>query len=138
MRMNLQFFGGRGASSGISDKGKKYGSQYKTVLKHENVKFVRANTRDSESLLETETEGRIYVTVGGNDLLRITYFDENNKRSKQIDLDHPHKGTKPHVHHGYIHNENDGVKGATGLLPKEKKMVERVQKIWYNHINKKQ
>lgn len=130
--------GGRGASSGISDKGNPYGSQYKTVLEHENIKFVRANARNSESLFETQTEGRIYVTVGGNDLLRITYFDENNKRSKQIDLDHLHKGTKPHVHHGYNHNENDGAKGATGLLPKEKKMVERVQKIWYNHINKKQ
>lgn len=130
--------GGRGASSAISDKGNPYGSQYKTVLEHENVKFVRANARNTESLFETKTDGRVYVTVGGNDLLRITYFDEKNKRTKQIDLDHPHKGIKPHVHHGYYHNENDGAKGAAGLLPKEKKMVERVQKIWYNHINKKQ
>lgn len=29
---NLQFFGGRGASSGLSDKGKKYGSEYKTTI----------------------------------------------------------------------------------------------------------
>lgn len=130
--------GGRGASSGLSDKGKKYGSQYKTLLEHENIKFVTANSRASESLFETKTEGRVYVTVGGNDLLRITYYDEKNKRNKQIDLDHLHKGIKPHAHHGYNHNENDGAKGATGLLPKEKKMVERVQKIWYNHINKKQ
>ena len=71
-------------------------------------------------------------------LLKITYYDEQNKRKKQIDLNHPHKGIKPHVHHGYNHNENDNSKGATGLLPKEKKMVEKVERIWYNHINKKQ
>lgn len=129
--------GGRGASSGLSDKGNQYGSQYKTVLEHENIKFVVANDRSSESLLETMTEGRVYVTVGGSDLLRITYYDEQNKRTKQIDLNHAHKGMKPHTHHGYNHNENDDPKGATGLMPKEKKMVERVRRIWYNHINKK-
>ena len=48
--------GGRGASSGLSDKGKKYGSQYKTLLEHENIKFVTANSRASESLFETKTE----------------------------------------------------------------------------------
>lgn len=136
--MNLQLFGGRGASSGISDKGKPYGSQYHTVLEHENIKFVEANSRLSESLFETMSNERVYVTIGGNDLLRITYFDKENKRVKQIDLDHTHKGMKPHTHHGYNHNEKDGPKGASELLPKEKKMVERVNRIWYNHINKKQ
>ena len=130
--------GGRGTSSGISEKGNKYGSQYHTILEYENIKFVKANSRNSESLFETMTDGRVYVTVGGNDLLRITYYDEQNRRKKQIDLNHPHKGIKPHVHHGYNHNEDDNSKGATGLLPKEKKMVEKVERIWYNHINKKQ
>lgn len=32
--------GGRGASSGMSDEGNKYGSQYHTVLESENIKFV--------------------------------------------------------------------------------------------------
>ena len=33
--------GGRGASSGISVKGKKYGSQYRTLLTVGNVKFIK-------------------------------------------------------------------------------------------------
>lgn len=130
--------GGRGASSGLSHKGNRYGSQYRTILEEGNIKFVQANLRNAEALFETRTDRRVYVTVGGNALLRITYYDESNRRVKQIDLDHSHKGIKPHTHHGYIHNEYDGEKGAAGLLPKEKMMVERVQKIWYNHINKKQ
>ena len=76
--------GGRGASSGFStDKNgnpkNEYGSQYHTLLEHENIKFVTKNTRNSETLMETMTPGRVYAEVGGNDLLRIVFFDENNK-----------------------------------------------------------
>ena len=74
--------GGRGASSGISDKGNPYGSQYHTVYQDGNIKFVKKNNRDSETLMETMTKGRVYVTVGGDDLLSITYFDKENKRNK--------------------------------------------------------
>ena len=61
--------------------------------------------------METMTKGRVYVTVGGDELLQVIYFDTKNKRTKTIDLSHPHFGEKPHVHHGYFHNENDSVKG---------------------------
>lgn len=127
--------GGRGASSGISDKGNKYGSQYHTILQDGNIKFVSKNERTSESLMETMTQGRVYVTVGGKDLLSIMYFDSVKKRVKSIDLDHEHKNMRPHTHHGYEHYENDGPKGATNLTIEEKKMVERVRKLWYNHLN---
>nr|DAH40764.1 MAG TPA: hypothetical protein [Caudoviricetes sp.] len=128
--------GGRGASSGISNKNNKYGSQYHTVLTHGNIKFVVKNDRHSESLLETMTKGRVYVRVGGNDILQITYFDKNNKRSKTIDLNHKHNNLQPHVHHGYEHNEFDGVNGATRLTSKEQKMVDRIRKIWYDYKDK--
>lgn len=128
--------GGRGASSGVSNKNNKYGSQYHSVLTHGNIKFVVKNDRHSESLLETMTKGRIYVRVGGNDILQITYFDRDNKRSKTIDLNHRHNNLQPHVHHGYAHNELDGANGATRLTPKEEKMVDDVRKIWYDYKDK--
>ena len=71
LKIDIRFFGGRGASSGISDKGNEYGSQYHTVLESKNIKFVSKNKRTSETLMETMTKGRIYVEVGGEDLLRI-------------------------------------------------------------------
>ena len=58
MVMNLQFFGGRGAGSGISASGKIYGSQYKTLLEYENIKFVTNVEKNYESLMETMTKGR--------------------------------------------------------------------------------
>ena len=125
--------GGRGASSGISNKGKKYESEYNTLLQ----KFVSKTDRTSETLMETMTPGRVYVTVGGNDLLSVMYFNPDNKRVKSIDLDHPHKKMKPHTHHGYIHSENDGPKGASKLTAEEKKIVDRIEKLWYSHLNKK-
>lgn len=129
--------GGRGARSGKSEKGNLYGSQYTTVFKSGNIKFVTKNDRQSETLMETMTDNRVYVTVGGNDLLQIIYFDKNNKRRKTIDMSHQHNGSTLHTHHGYLHNELDGPKGATNLTTQEKKMVERVKKMWYKYTNGK-
>lgn len=131
--------GGRGASSGITEKTKRpYGSEYKTLLTSGNIKFVRYN--DSESAKapqETMTKGRVYVTVNKDDeLVAVTYYDDNGKRRKSIDLKKPHKGMSPHAHHGYEHNEFDGPKGATNLTEKERKMVERIYKIWQNRHSK--
>lgn len=76
--------GGRGARFGRSKKGNKYGSQYHTRLIVGNIKFVEKNTRQSEDLMETMTPGRIYAVVGGEDVIRIVFFDENNKRNKFV------------------------------------------------------
>ena len=125
--------GGRGASSGMSDKGKPYGSEYHAILQEGNIKFVVPNDGATKAPMETMTRNRVYVTVNPKyGPVYITYHDAENKRTKTIDLQHTHRGEKPHVHHGYEHNERDGPKGATGLSPKERKMVERVWRIWYN------
>lgn len=126
--------GGRGALSGISKNGNPYGSQYRSVYQSGNIKFVSKSARDSETLMETMTRGRVYVHVEGNEIKSIVYFDNKNKRSKQIDLTHPHRPSFPgnHTHHGYFHNENDSSKGAANLTTEEKKMVERVRRLWEN------
>ena len=71
--------GGRGASSGISNKGHKYGTDYKTVLQVGNVKFVKKTSKNSESLMETMTKGRVYANVNNkNEVTSIVYFDKDN------------------------------------------------------------
>lgn len=128
--------GGRGASSGTSEKGKKYGTEYSTIYQSGNIKFVKYNDSNSaKTPMETMTKGRVYVTVNNKDeLSSITYYDDSGKRKKQIDLRHPHKKIKgKHTHHGYEHDE----KGTTKLDNKEKRMVERVEKIWLNRNRKK-
>ena len=128
--------GGRGASSGISKYGNKYGTQYRTVLKDGNIKFVTKVNRQAETLMETMTRGRVYVTVGGKDLIKIIYFDNDNKRVKEINLDHKHRGMDLHTHHGYKHAENDSPNGGSNVTPEEKRMVDRVEKLWYKHLGK--
>lgn len=136
--------GGRGASSGISKKRNVYGSQFHAVkdsngkaLVSGNVKFIQSNSRDSESLMETMTKGRVYALTGGDDLIKIVYFDKENKHVKEINFGHKHEGLDPHVHHGYFHNENDGKKGATRLTKEEKKMVESVEKVWHAYLSRR-
>lgn len=126
--------GGRDSSSGISDKGKVYGTEYSTLYQSGNIKFVRYNDSTSaKTPMETMTKGRVYVTINAKDeVSSITYYDNTNKRKRQIDLTHAHNGKKPHTHHGYIHDEN----GTTGLTVEEKKMIDKVKNEWYNRYNK--
>ena len=129
--------GGRGASSGMSVSGKPYGSEFRSVLQDGNIKFVKANNGSATAPLETMTRGRVYVTVNAADELKfISYYDNQNKRTKTIDLTKPHKGVLPHTHHGYEHFENDSKKGFANLTTAEKAMVERVRKLWYNRHSK--
>lgn len=121
--------GGRGASSGMSDKGNKYGSQYHTVLESENIKFVSKNKRTSETLMETMTKGRIYVEVGGKDLLRIILFDKTNKRNHVIEREK--RSDEWHVHNGYFHAEH-GEAQHEPLNDADKKLLEKVRKLWYD------
>lgn len=129
MIINLQFFGGRGASSGISDKGRVYGSQYETVLEHENMKFVTNIGKNYEPLMETMTDGRTYVQVGGEDILRIVQMGQDNRRNKVIEYDKKKK--QWHVHHGYLHAE-DSEKLHDSLSRADEKLLEKVNRIWHN------
>lgn len=128
--------GGRGAASGISDKGRKYGTEYHSVLVKDNIKFVKYNFGNTTSPYESQGgKKRIYVTINNEDAPKyITTYDGNGKRTKQIDLTgraHYVNGKKietPHAHVGYEHQ------GSTTreLTRKEKNLVEYVKKIWKN------
>lgn len=128
--------GGRGASSGTSKDGKKYGTEYTTLLSSGKIKFVRKNEGSATAPLETMSKNRIYVTVNNqNKIKSISYYDKENKKYKQIDIAHAHKVDgkleKPHVHVGYEHNEG----GDRLLTEQEKALVVKVEKLWYNRTN---
>ena len=79
------------------------------------------------------TKGRIYGVLNSKgNLGHIVYFDNENKRTKRIDIDHTHKGLKPHTQHGYLASTEKSKIGASRLTVEEKKMVERVTRIWEN------
>ncbi len=123
--------GGRGSSTGVSVKNRPYGTEYKSLLTAGNIKFVVPLNSNTTAPMETMTLRRVYVTLDGEGKPKyITYYDKDNKRCKQIDLDKPHRGVSPHVHHGYNHNENDADKGFANLTEKEKAMVIRVTSTW--------
>lgn len=127
--------GGRGSTSGFS-VGKdgrpknKYGSQYHTILESGNIKFVTKNTRDSETLMETQTSSRIYVEVGGKDLLRVVFFDKDNRRNHVIERDK--RTDEWHTHNGYLHSEY-GEAQHEPLSDDDKQILAKIKKLWYNH-----
>ena len=128
--------GGRGSSTGKSEKKKPYGSEYQSLLTIGNIRFVIPTGGNTTAPLETMTSRRIYVTLDREGHSKyITYYDKENKRCKQIDLTKPHKGVLPHTHHGYNHNELDTKKGFANLTTKEIAMVHRVTEIWRDKKN---
>lgn len=128
--------GGRGASSGTSAKGNRYGSQYHSVMTIGNIKFVEKSGRSSETLMETMTAGRVYAVVDRGKPKSIVYFDKDNKRSRQIDLA-DHKGLSPHVHYGYLHNEYSPSGQPTRLSAEQSRMVDRVLAQWEEYKRRK-
>lgn len=131
--------GGRGASSGMSKwkarEGSPYGSQYRSLLTVGNVKFVEPRVAKPEPLMETMTKGRIYALVSHDRVKSIIFFDDDGKRSKQIDLT-PHKGLVPHAHHGYEHDEFSKDGQPTSLTAEENRIVASVLKAWDNRAGK--
>lgn len=129
--------GGRGASLGdyyLHGKHMKYGDEYESVLEVDNIKFLKQKDKGSITApRETMTKGRIYATLDKSDNLKyITYFDDKNKRYKQIDLDHYHNGMKPHVHIGYNHAEG----GTRKINDSEEKLIDKIRNAWKNKNNK--
>lgn len=128
--------GGRGANSGrYRWRGvwHTYGDEYHTVYQYRNIKFIKSNNGSATAPMETQTQGRIYVTVRkDNKIKSITYYRGEGSRRKQIDLDHMHningKNEKPHTHMGYVHDEH----GSRAPNTKERRMIVRVQRLWYN------
>lgn len=119
----------------MSDKGKKYGTEFSSLLKVSNIKFVKYNdSNNAKDPLETMTKGRVYVTVNDqNELNSINYYGADGKRVKSINLLHDHNEIKgEHAHIGYFHKEY----GTRHLTVQEKKLVELVKKIWYNRKSK--
>lgn len=127
--------GGRGASSGMSEKGKPYGSEFRTLRKAGNVKFVKQNAAlNAKDPLETMTKGRIYATINDEGKINaISYYGADGKRVKTINLLHSHEQFKGvHTHIGYYHDEG----GTRALTADEKKLVAFVKKAWYNRHSK--
>lgn len=123
--------GGRGASSGVSVSGKRYGTEYKTLAQFGRVKVIKMVGDDSVTApMETVTKGRIYATVDKNgDIKHITFYDSYGERNKQIDVKgKPHNGLLPHAHIGYEHNEI----ADRGLNDNERSFVKNLLNHWEN------
>lgn len=126
--------GGRGASSGTSKRNNPYGSQYRSVYESGNIKFLKGNVKHPEELLETMTNGRVYVLLNSKDDIKsITFFDRENKRNRVVEIDHRHQKMREHVHKGYERPMKDGKSYATRPTAKDREMIDRVKNLWDIH-----
>ena len=135
--------GGRGSRFGYSITKNhtkiSYGTEFKSVLHVENIKFLKPADPDRSTTLplKTQTRGRIYVSLTDKSEPKSIALYKDGKRYEQIDLDHAHKidghWLKPHVHLGYYHVENGGSRPVNA---RERKLIDKVNKIWENSRRK--
>ena len=124
---------GRGKSNA------EYGTEYKFLHESGNIKFVRQKQGSTSAPMITRTKNRIYVTIDNDgDPKYISFYDKDNKRSKQIDLKgrlHIIDGERvlPHTHYGYNHDEN----GTFRVSEEEQKIIDKVNRIWYDYKRQK-
>jgi hypothetical protein len=119
--------GGRGAASGTSVKGIKYGNEYVSIVLAGNMKFVRRKQEPANVPLETMAadQNRVYVLINKDGVMKsITFYDKSGKRKRQIDLTHTHNGENPHVHIGYEHME------TAPLTKSDKAYIAKAKRIW--------
>lgn len=121
--------GGRGASSGVSENGNRYRTEYKTLTQFGNVKVVKYNGGNARSPMETMIPGRVYATVDkNNDIKFITFHDTNGERIKQVDVKgRSHEGALPHTHNGYEHDEYGTYPGVSS---KDQKIIDKILNQW--------
>ena len=134
--------GGRGASSGTYTwRGKtwNYGQEYTGIFKgnrfnalsdadkrfllENNIKFIKSNGKSLSAPMETMTNGRIYVAVNRNNQIKhVVFFDAENKRIRQIDVEYENKVISSiHAHNGYDvphGGKHEKLTGAEGRLMK--------------------
>nr|DAQ57441.1 MAG TPA: hypothetical protein [Caudoviricetes sp.] len=128
--------GSRGASSGIAKNGRKYGTEYHSILQVGHIKFVKYNqTSTGKAPMETMRKKRTYVTLGKSNNIRSIDLYTHGKRVAQIDVSGaPHKisgkPTIPHIHLGYFHDEKGGTRKLNDY---ESELVAKVKRIWHNY-----
>jgi hypothetical protein len=123
--------GGRGAASGVSAKDFEYGTEFKTLLRVDNIKFVQYQQK-KEARIPEETmssgRSRVYVIVNQQNVLKsITFYNKSGMLRRQIDLDRAHKGQIPHVHTGGVNSRK-----IVPLTKSDKAYIEKVRRIWTN------
>lgn len=130
--------GGRGASSGISDAGMKYGEEFKSIFRVDNIKFVQSRLfKNVKVPLETMSafRNRVYVTVNSDGPKSILFYNKSGKLKRQIDLTHRHMGEMPHVHEGDVTNHHK--KFRIPLTKSDYYYIKKVQRIWEEYENGK-
>jgi hypothetical protein len=127
--------GGRGATSGISVKGYEYGTEFKSLLRVDNIKFVQYQLEKNAKIPEETMysgRNRVYVIVSQQNVLKfITFYNKEGKLRRQIDLDHEHNKRSPHVHAVKISAD---LREIVPLSKSDKAYIEKVRKIWVNQF----
>lgn len=82
------------------------GKKYETIGQIGDIQILSmGSTKNVKAPEYSHSPKRIYVTMKNGIIKHISFYDENHKQIKVIDMEHEHYGIKPHVHYNLDHSD---------------------------------
>ena len=121
--------GGRGTWSKVTDLGFT-GYDYHKVFQFYNTHYLVQHDHNAGGVsapVMSKTSDVTYVTMGEDCKPKFISVNKNRIKQYEIDLDKPHHGMQPHVHHcnerGYRKKEKDSEMHLTKEMQRKVKVV---------------
>lgn len=128
--------GGRGKWSQSTDTGFTW-YDYHKVFQSDDIHFIVQHDHNEggiSSPVMSQTSNVTYVTLDWDNTPKCISVYKNRIKQYDIDLDKPHHGILPHIHHcnekGYRQKEKDK---DMELSSAQQKMVNKIIKIYKDH-----
>lgn len=118
---------GRCAASSVSNNGKPYGSEYRTLFQVDNIKFVeRRDSKPVKAPIETMAKDRIYATIEpkSGQINSISIMETGKVRS-QIDY-RDHGPFHEHVHDWDYSGDKPRRSDARTLTDVERRLFDKI------------
>lgn len=118
--------GSRSSFKDVSAKDLRFtegGKTYRSVGEIDGIKILIKEKGSVKAPEFSHTKNRIYGIVQNGALKHLAFYDENNRQSAVIDLQHKHGGLQPHKHL-YLEHSDKGIP----ITATEKKLIEKIKK----------
>lgn len=81
------------------------GQHYETIGVIGEIQILKQPYGSVKAPEYSHSPNRIYAVIQNDKLKHISFYDDNHKQVKVIDLEHYHCGLKPHVHYNLNHTD---------------------------------
>ena len=99
------------------------GQRYETIGQIDGIQILHQPFGSVKAPEFSHSANRIYALIQDRKLKHISFYDENHKQVKVIDLEHYHCGLKPHIHYNINHSDK-----CISLTDDDYKLINKIKR----------